>query len=900
MKHNLRSVQWRPLVPWITLFVVLVLILPVVSFVRNRINEGATTDQVVELGEIRDTGTPYRTTRVGSLGSGSGANDIGISTSQNGSRSNIFDMIAPTLDESGFWIADYPSASIGAGARLRLFNLDASVRTAFTAPLGTTMYTPGPNNDLWMARSGMREDGGEELLRCDARGTVLATYAIPAGVFIRAIYPLPSGEVWILNEQWLMDSQTMDAVYSGVLFPIVDKAGKQIPDAMDRGVAGTFVGHDGRFYELRSEPAPQVVDFPPFEIIATDPSTGDSETYRTKGGVRPFMADAQGRVYAEQRQARGVDAAGISILGDRATYPLRFEILDESGPYASLLLPFSTSSTGWAPSAWPSPAGVLYSGNWEEGRLSLMRSEPVETFATADAERLSNAQARILIAEEPPFSGDPYLAIDDLQRDMWHLVYSGLVSFDASMNAMPDLAASVPEPGNGVSADGLTITWNIVPGRKWHDGSPVTPGDVVATWGYLERSTITPYGRPFLGAEFIRSIEATGDSVVVHLTEPFGVAPVTFFPYVLPAHVIDSDGAGVNGGLHASPLGSGPYRVARYEADGTMRLVAHEDAADEPRIDRLDVVFTDRERVIDDYFSSQVPTLVEWLLPQDRETLVRDAFGSIVAAGTGRWQGYVFNVSKPVISDVSVRAALQSAHPYATSWRINGPPAPSAAVGPFTSAAVTVVMPESDPDTATAAALLANGGWRPGKENYLWRGSEKLRLVLHLAGRAGYPHEIPVEAWDPAINVWRALGSNADWSTGTGYFYVPMQDSGFLSQGLHSLAGGTFRMPPDAGWGSIFDPGDQATWEEPYGIGVTGTDDALLRELHERARRSYDVVERQALSRQIAQRVTELRLAIMEYPETRYTGVLGITGYQPGPYPAGDLWNIRAWEADTE
>lgn len=899
MKLNLRSAQWRPFVPWIALFVVLVLVLPVVSFVRNRMTE-ETNGAVAEFGEIRDTGTPFKTVRIGSLGTGSGPNDIGTSTAQNGARSNIFDMIAPTLDESGFWIADYPSANVGTGARLRLFGLDASVRSTFIAPLGTTMFTPGHDNDLWMARSGMREDGGEELLRCDTRGSILATYSVPAGVYIRAIYPQPTGDVWILNEQWLMDSQTMAAEYSGVLFPIVDASGKQVADSPERGVAGTFIGHDGRFYELRSEPGPQLVDFPPFEIIATDPATGESETYRTTGGVRPFMADANGRIYAEQRQARGVDAPGISILGDRSTYPLRFEILDESGLYASLLLPFSPSSTGWAPAAWPSPAGVLYSGNWENGRLSLMRSEPVPTSANADAERLSGAQARILIAEEPPFSGDPYLAIDDLQRDMWHLIYSGLVSFDASMNAVPDLAVSIPEPGNGVSADGLTITWRITPGRTWHDGTPVTPADVVATWDYLNRSKITPYGRPFLGADLTRSVEATGDSVIAHLTEPFGVAPITFFPFVLPAHIIESDAAGVNAGLHDSPLGCGPYRVARYEADGTMRLVAHEDAAGEPGLDRLDVIFTDREGVIDEYFSSPVPTLVEWLLPQDRETLVRDAFGEIVPAQTGRWQGYVFNVSKPVVSDVAVRGAIQSAHPYATSWKINGPPTASAAVGPFMSARDVITMPASDPDTATAAALLADAGWRPGKDDFLWRGSEKLRLVLHLAGRAGYPHEIPVEAWDPAINVWRALGSNADWSTGTGYFYSPLQDSGFLSQGLHSLAGGTFRMPPDAGWGSIFDPGDKATWEKPYGIAVTGTEDAVLRELHQRARRSYDEAERQAISRQIAQRVKDLKLAIMEYPETRYTGVLGISGYQPGPYPAGDFWNIRAWEVDAE
>ncbi|TLM67940.1 MAG: hypothetical protein FDZ70_10060 [Actinobacteria bacterium] len=86
-----------------------------------------------------------------------------------------------------------------------------------------------------------------------------------------------------------------------------------------------------------------------------------------------------------------------------------------------------------------------------------------------------------------PASGDPYRSEGDGVRDLWRLVYAGLVTHDASLTAVPDLAAEVPDRANGgVSADGRTLTYRVRPGVKWHDGAPVTAADVRATWLYLQ------------------------------------------------------------------------------------------------------------------------------------------------------------------------------------------------------------------------------------------------------------------------------------------------------------------------------------------------------------------------------------------------------------------------------
>ena len=56
---------------------------------------------------------------------------------------------------------------------------------------------------------------------------------------------------------------------------------------------------------------------------------------------------------------------------------------------------------------------------------------------------------------------------------------------------MPDgnmklvLAAEIPSLQNGgLAADGMSVTWKLKPGVKWHDGKPFTADDVVFNWEY--------------------------------------------------------------------------------------------------------------------------------------------------------------------------------------------------------------------------------------------------------------------------------------------------------------------------------------------------------------------------------------------------------------------------------
>lgn len=900
MNRESGMAKYRPLLPWAAVLIAVAFVVPVVVAGGSRLAESASAPSRRAWGTVRSGGAPYFSQPIASLGAGNGATEVAVLAQPDGLEVSTFEMIAPTPDGAAYWIADHPSDA-PPGARLRLYDMGGTLLSSFHTPSGTTIFTPGPAGELWVDLSEAGKSG-ETLLRYSRAGKLLASYPLPEGLLARAIYPLAGGGAWVLNEESLMDPETQTPQYSGSLVHVVDAKGKLVANPAKDVVGGTFIGYDGRFYALRGEPGSETAGYPVYTVTATDPKTDLTETFKTSGGVRPFMADARGRVYAESFPLNQSDIPGVAVLGDLAVPPTRVDVLNTSGTVARLSVATPFSPSRWAPALWPAADGTLLSAIWDKGRLSLMRSVPATgagSVPVADAEP-KPAQARILVPEVSPYSGDPYFAIDDVQRDVWQLVYSGLVSRDASLAAVPDLAESIPVPGSGVSDDGRTIVWRIAPGRTWHDGQPVTAQDVVATWQYLRRPTITPRGKPFPGFELIETVQARDNEVVVRLKEPFGVAPVAFFPFVLPAHIIGERRVNPNGGLGSAPMGSGPFRVARWEDHGAMMLTAHEDSSGRPKIDRLDVSFVDRKTVIDEYRKSPVPTLVPWLLPQDLEVLRRHAVGVVTPSETGRWIGLVENVNNPVLADDRMRAAVASMYPYATSWQVNGPAGGSTTVGPFQSARHVVRRLRSDPATATATRLIERAGWKKrDKTAFRSRGKETLGLVVSLAGRYDYPHEIPAEVWDAMVKSWNSVGIKGEWAPGSPSFYYAPPEQGFMTLGRHFVALGVFRMQPDPGWGSIFDPADEASWAKPWGIAVTGTQDAQLRELHARARRSYDPIERAELGRRIAERVKELRLAIFEFPETRYTGDSGIEGHSPGPYPAGDFWNARSWEVKS-
>ena len=107
------------------------------------------------------------------------------------------------------------------------------------------------------------------------------------------------------------------------------------------------------------------------------------------------------------------------------------------------------------------------------------------SYGTVNSSEVDGGTLRIGIGEScgvlVPQSPSPYrLAQSGTCRNLQRMVVRGLTAFApypgaSGMEAVPDLATDLGE----VSADGLTVTYQLRDGVRWQDGSPITGDDVV-------------------------------------------------------------------------------------------------------------------------------------------------------------------------------------------------------------------------------------------------------------------------------------------------------------------------------------------------------------------------------------------------------------------------------------
>ncbi len=182
---------------------------------------------------------------------------------------------------------------------------------------------------------------------------------------------------------------------------------------------------------------------------------------------------------------------------------------------------------------------------------------------------------------EIPAKLDPAFASSDAEIAVLNAVYDYLVDVDANNDVQPRLARSW-----AVSDDGLSYTFELAPDATWHDGSPVTADDVVATFDRLRDPEL---GLPTADLYAnIRDVRATGPHEVVFTltdTNPF-------FLYDLS----DNHALIVKRGatdLGSTFDGSGPFVVDSYQPEDRMVLKANPDyyVAGKPGVARLELIF---------------------------------------------------------------------------------------------------------------------------------------------------------------------------------------------------------------------------------------------------------------------------------------------------------------------
>lgn len=139
---------------------------------------------------------------------------------------------------------------------------------------------------------------------------------------------------------------------------------------------------------------------------------------------------------------------------------------------------------------------------------------------------------------------------------------------------VPALAAEIPTVDNGgVAADFSSITWTLLDGVLWSDGTPFTADDVLFTFEYCS-DELTGCSADF---STIESVEVIDDvTVQVNFTEPQPFPYADFVTYTEPiiqrAQFADCVGEQASSCTEQNfaPIGTGPYVVTDLRPEDTV------------------------------------------------------------------------------------------------------------------------------------------------------------------------------------------------------------------------------------------------------------------------------------------------------------------------------------------
>ena len=151
-------------------------------------------------------------------------------------------------------------------------------------------------------------------------------------------------------------------------------------------------------------------------------------------------------------------------------------------------------------------------------------------------------------------------------------IYEGLLRYNTDLEPMPGLAESWE-----ISDDGLTYTFKLHEGVKWHDGEDFTADDVVFSAGTFLPET---HARLRASLAYVESVTALDDlTVEFKLKEPFGpfisVFEAATMP-MIPQHIYEGTDYATNE-MNATPIGTGPFKFEEWVKGSYIHLVKNED-----------------------------------------------------------------------------------------------------------------------------------------------------------------------------------------------------------------------------------------------------------------------------------------------------------------------------------
>lgn len=291
--------------------------------------------------------------------------------------------------------------------------------------------------------------------------------------------------------------------------------------------------------------------------------------------------------------------------------------------------------------AWKSTLGAA---------LSLV----IGVIAVGFAPMAAAETAVVIGLQQEPTSLDPTAeATASIDGMLTHNVYESLVSVTEDGEVVPDLAESWT-----VSDDGLTYTFTLRDGVKFHDGSDLDSADVAFSFARaMAEDSVNPSKDIF---EAIESVE-TPDPRTVVITLSKRDAFFLFGMAQGDASIVAEESAATN---NVTPVGSGPYKFDSWTRGGQVVLIKNPDHrdADDVQIDKVTFRFiADPAAAVAALLSEEIDAFPGMPAPEVLGQFEADDRFKVVNGTTEGEVILAMNNSRPPFDDLRVRQAVSHA-----------------------------------------------------------------------------------------------------------------------------------------------------------------------------------------------------------------------------------------------
>ncbi|MDP9023817.1 MAG: peptide ABC transporter substrate-binding protein [Candidatus Eremiobacteraeota bacterium] len=473
------------------------------------------------------------------------------------------------------------------------------------------------------------------------------------------------------------------------------------------------------------------------------------------------------------------------------------------------------------------------------------------------------------------------------------LLFSFLLRFDDNGNYIPDLATAVPTLANGgISKDQRTITLHLRKDARWSDGQPLTADDWLFTYRAVNNprnNTKTRYGWQDISSA--RAPDA--HTLVIVLKKPsvaaLGILTMGGAAYPpLPAHMLATLPDLNTAAFNSAPLSSGPFVLKAWNRGSSLifepnpyyfRGPAHLKQLIWKIIPDTNTLFSQLQTHEIDVYRGVDENQISRLAHIDGISIMHKTIAN--------WRHLGINTSVEQLRDVRVRQAIA----YGIDWkRIN-----DTVYHGYNQLARSDVYPQSwaapslppyTYDPIRARTLLAEAGWKLGKDGILHRGDLAMHLTISATSSAKTNEQSEV--------VMQSMLKTLGFDVAIRNYPSTMMfaQNGPLYTGKYDLEWSVDTNGPDpdngGSWNSAFIP--------PKGANTSWLRDPVVDETSAAAADTFDQAIRKRLYQREEERLRDVVPAVYFYWETSYFGLNSdLHNFKPAAFLA-DAWNAWEWQ----